>query len=286
MDDNNWIEKTRTRLGAEVLNTDPLSGGCVGEVYRVRLSDGRIIVAKLSREADTTLSTEAYMLRFLAVHSKLPVPAVYYDDAQLLLMEYMPGASRFTPAAQRSAAEMLAALHNQTADAFGFEQDTLIGGLHQPNPWTDSWSCFFAEQRLVYVAQEAFNAGRLPESLLKRVESFAADVGRWIKDPAQPALIHGDVWTGNVLADGDTVTAFLDPAIYFGHEEIELAFIALFNTFGEPFFRHYDSLHPIAPGFFETRRDIYNLYPLLVHSRLFGGSYVSSVDRTLQQFGY
>ncbi len=79
---------------------------------------------------------------------------------------------------------------------------------------------------------------------------------------------------------------FVDPAIYYAHPEIELAFTTLFGTFERPFFDRYHELRPIAPGFFEERRDIYNLYPLLVHVRLFGGSYVSSVERTLRQFGY
>jgi fructosamine-3-kinase len=105
-------------------------------------------------------------------------------------------------------------------------------------------------------------------------------------EPERPSLIHGDVWTTNVLAEGEQITAFLDPAIYFAHAEIELAFTTLFGTFGPAFYERYHQIRPIGPGFFETRRDLYNLYPLLVHVRLFGGSYVNSVHQILARFGY
>jgi fructosamine-3-kinase len=263
----------------------PLSGGCIGEVYRLTLGDGRHVVAKVDARAEGKLSIEAYMLGYLREHSALPVPTVLHSSPTLLLMTYIRGDSRFSAAAQESAAEHLAALHAQTGPAFGLERDTLIGGLHQPNPPTDSWITFFAEHRLRYMAREAFRAGLLPQSLLHRVEALADQCDRWLEEPPQPALIHGDVWTTNVLAADDRVTGFLDPAIYYAHPEIELAFTTLFGTFGEPFFERYQAIRPIRPGFFEQRRDIYNLYPLLVHVRLFGGSYVASVDRSLRQFG-
>ena len=126
----------------------------------------------------------------------------------------------------------------------------------------------------------------MPPVLLKRVESFAANLGEFIEEPEHPSLLHGDIWTTNVLAANGHISAFLDPAVYYGHPEIELAFITLFSTFGTPFFDAYHALRPIRPGFFETRRDIYNLYPLLVHARLFGASYLSSVESTLARLGY
>lgn len=93
------------------------------------------------------------------------------------------------------------------------------------------------------------------------------------------------MWTTNILAQGDRITGFIDPAIYYGHPEVELAFITLFGTFEQPFFDHYHEIRPISTGFFEERCDLYNLYPLLVHTRLFGGSYGTAIERTLHQFG-
>ena len=89
-----------------------------------------------------------------------------------------------------------------------------------------------------------------------------------------------------MLAERGRITGFIDPAIYFGHPEVELAFITLFNCFGEPFFQRYSELREIRAGFFETRRDVYNLYPLLVHIRLFGGGYVQQTSSVLQKLGF
>ena len=93
------------------------------------------------------------------------------------------------------------------------------------------------------------------------------------------------MWSGNVLTKDGRIAGFVDPAIYYADSEIELAFSTLFSTFGDAFFRRYDELRPLRPGFFEERRDLYNLYPLLVHVRLFGGSYVGSVERALARYG-
>ena len=120
--------------------------------------------------------------------------------------------------------------------------------------------------------------------LRARLETLAGQLERWLTEP-RPALIHGDLWGGNVLAASGRISGFIDPAIYYADAEIELAFSTLFNTFGKAFFSHYNELRPLAPGFFEERRDLYNLYPLLVHVRLFGGGYVGSVERTLKRFG-
>jgi fructosamine-3-kinase len=264
----------------------PLSGGCIGQVYRVRLADGRQVVAKMDDGANPQLACEGYMLRYLAEHSQLPLPQVWHSSPHLLLMDYLPGDSHFSAAAQRHAAELLAALHAITAPHYGLERDTLIGSLPQPNPPTASWLEFFRAQRLLYMGQEARRSGRLPEAIWQRLQRFAAEIERWLLEPERPSLLHGDVWTTNVLAQGKEITGFLDPAIYYGHPEIELAFITLFGTFGRPFFEHYQALRPLAPGFFEERRDIYNLYPLLVHVRLFGGGYVNSVTQILTRYGF
>jgi fructosamine-3-kinase len=263
----------------------PLSGGCIGQVYRVRLEDGRRLVAKADDSHNPRLDIEGDMLRYLAQRSQLPVPTVWYSSPQLLLMDFLAGDSHFPPGAQQHAAELLAALHSVTAAQYGLEQDTLIGGLHQPNPATDSWLDFFRRHRLLYMGRVAVESGRLPADVWHRVQRFADTIDRWLLEPERPSLLHGDVWTTNVLAQGSQITGFLDPAIYYGHPEIELAFTTLFGTFGRPFFDHYQTLRPLTAGFFEERRDIYNLYPLLVHVRLFGGSYVGSVERILTRFG-
>jgi fructosamine-3-kinase len=278
-------EGVEAHLGERMLSVRPLGGGCIGEVYRAELEEGTPLVAKVDREGESHLEREAYMLRYLRERSELPVPEVYYGSETLLLMEFVEGSSHFTEVAERHAAELLAALHGITADSYGYERDTLIGVLGQPNPSTKSWAEFFRDHRLLYIALVAHEAGRLPVEDLLRVERLSEKIDELIEDPNPSALIHGDVWSANVLARGDRITAFLDPAIYYADPEIELAFISLFDSFGRPFLDRYQEIRPIRDGFFEVRRDLYILYPLLVHTYFFGGGYLGSVRNTLDRFG-
>jgi fructosamine-3-kinase len=278
-------EGVEAHLGERMISVRPLGGGCIGEVYRAELEEGPPLVAKVDREGESHLEREAYMLRYLRKKSELPVPKVYYGSQTLLLMEFIEGSSHFSTEAEHHAADLLAALHGITADAYGHEGDTLIGALDQPNPPTKSWAEFFRDHRLLYIANVAHEAGRLPVEDLLRVQRLSEALDELIEDPNPPSLIHGDVWSANVLAKGDRVTAFLDPAIYFADPEIELAFISLFDSFGRSFFDRYQEIRPMRDGFFEVRSDLYNLYPLLVHTYYFGGGYLGSVRNTLDRFG-
>lgn len=263
------------------LHIEPLTGGCVGEVYRVDFPGGDRLVAKVDSTGAGHLDVEGRMLGDLANH--LPVPAVVSSAPDLLLMGYVPGRSNYSPPAEIDAADHLARLHRVTSDRFGLDYDTRIGGLPQANPRAERWVPFFAEHRLMAMASQARERGRIERDLHRRIESLANRLDRYLTEPDQPALLHGDVWSGNVLADGDHIAAFLDPAIYFGHPEAELAFISMFSTFGESFFEAYRGYTKLDPDW-EHRGDLYNLYPYLVHVRLFGGSYLEAVERTLRRY--
>ncbi|MEQ9448254.1 MAG: fructosamine kinase family protein [Rhodospirillaceae bacterium] len=278
-------DRVQEVLHTNVIKAASLAGGCVGDVRRLDLEDGRSVVAKIGTGQSPGLALEGFMLRYLAEHSALPVPEVLFADEHLLLMTFLSGGDALSTAAQVDAARHLAGLHNVTAKEFGFERDTLIGGLLQSNQKEKSWLTFFRDRRLLYMAHQAHRCGRLPDALLSRIERLCARLEQWIVEPPASSLLHGDMWTGNILVHGTAISGFVDPAFYYGDPEIEQAFSTLFGTFGESFFRRYEELRPIAPGFFEERRDLYNLYPLLVHVRLFGGSYVQSVDHTLRRFG-
>jgi len=271
-------------LGEDVRRLSPLSGGCIGDVFRAELATGESVVVK-SGDAGSGLDLEGYMIRYLRERSSLPVPDVLYADETLLIMSHLPAGGVLNASAESHAADLVAALHDVTAEQFGLERDTVIGGLHQPNPESASWVSFFRDHRLLFMAREAVSAGRLPGRVMHRIDQFATRLDGWIAEPRQPSLIHGDMWTGNVLTYGGRISGFIDPAIYYADPEIELAFTTMFGTFGDVFFGRYSELRPMKLGFFEERRDIYNLYPLLVHVRLFGGHYVSGVERTLSRFG-
>lgn len=270
--------------GCPAGHIEALGGGCVGEVFRIDLADGRQLVAKTGG-VGSGLAIEGFMLDRLAALSDLPVPAVIHAEDTLLLMDYIPAAGGIDDRAQEHAADLLAALHAIEGETFGFERDTLIGGLPQPNPPTARWRDFFRDHRLLAMGRQAQAAGRLPARLMGRLETLAGRLDRWIEEPDHPSLLHGDLWTGNILVNRGRVVGFIDPAIYYGDPEIELAFSTLFGTFGPPFFARYGEHRPLRPGFFEERRDLYNLYPLLVHVRLFGGTYVGSVEAALGRFG-
>jgi len=206
-------EGVEAYLGERLKSVRPLGGGCIGEVHKVELADGTSLVAKVDREGESHLEREAYMLRYLRAYSELPVPTVHHGSEGLLLMEFIEGTSNFSHGAEHHAAELLAALHGITAEAYGHERNTLIGNLDQPNPWTESWLDFFRDHRLLYIAEIAHKAGRLPLEDLRRIERLAGRLEAFIGEPNPPALVHGDVWRGNVLANGNRISAFLDPAI-------------------------------------------------------------------------
>jgi fructosamine-3-kinase len=272
-------------VGARPKSVRPLSSGHVGALAQADFPDGRTAVVKTDETPYPALDIEARMLRTLREKTALPVPGVWHVEPHLLVMDYVETGGILTPAAEEHAADLLAALHDIRAPRYGFEYDTLIGGLPQPNGWMDEWPAFFADRRLRHMAGLAYEAGQIDSRLRARVDAFAERVSRWLPDPNLPGLIHGDVWGGNVLTRSARIAAFIDPAIYFADPEIELAFITLFGTFGDRFFARYREHRPIPADFFQTRRDVYNLYPLLVHARLFGGGYVGQVEGILRRFG-
>lgn len=269
--------------GAAITATASLQGGSIAAVHRIDLADGTRIVAK-SAPRPAGFEIEGYMLRYLREASALPLPRVLLAEDDLLLMTYIEAGDTLDAESETHAADLLAALHAVEGPAFGHECDTLIGPLPQPNPWTASWRDFFRDQRLLAMGRTAHDAGHLPADTFAALETLCGRLDRIIPAVGKPSLIHGDMWGGNVLCRQGRVTGFVDPAIYHADAEIELAFSTLFGTFGDAFFRRYAEHRPIAPEFFSERRDLYNLYPPLVHAALFGGNYARSAAHTIQRF--
>jgi len=287
MNDGSLQARLKTALGSPVTETAPLPVGFGLTGLAVRLDDGRHLAVKArSGESGPSLEIEGYMLGELARLSDLPVPHVYIAEADLLVMDFIENdGGPITPAVERDAARLLSALHATPRESFGYARDTLIGPLAQPNPESSLWVPFFRDHRLLHMARAAQDEGRLPAAFRSRIETLAERLDDYLLEPHFPSLLHGDLWTGNVLVDGSRIAGFVDPAISCGHPEIELAFTTMFGTFGDAFFDTYEGLAPLEPGFQDLRRDLYNLYPTLVHVRLFGASYVSGIDRTLARLG-
>ena len=281
-------ERLEDVLGSRIVQDGSLAVGFDLSGLSAQLADGRKVAVKARAQgAHSDLTLEAYMLEELSRHSALPVPRVLFAAPDLLVMDFIEtDRGGITPSVERHAAKLIAALHATPRASFGYERDTLIGPLRQENQRSERWIEFFRDHRLMAMARNAFTEGSLPAPLLTRIERLAERLEAYLIEPLHPSLLHGDLWTGNVLVRDGHVAGFVDPAIYCGHPEIELAFGTMFGTFGRAFFESYERVLPLEPGFHEVRRGIYNLYPGLVHVRLFGAGYLDGVDRTLSRLGF
>ncbi len=257
------------------------------DVVKVEFAAGPPVLAKVGLpDLPGHLEIEALMLRELAVQSDLPVPGVLHCDPALLVMEWIDNdGPPKSVAHERHAAELLVELHSHSSPAFGYGRKPVIGGLLQPNGERESWVEFFARNRLLYMARIALAEGVLQAAEYSRLETLAGRLERYLDEPGKPSLLHGDLWQGNILVKADKIAGMIDPAVYFGHREIELAFTTLFGTFGQDFFDAYGVHWPLDEDFFALRKDIYNLYPNLVHAALFGRGYVPAVLRVLDRLG-
>lgn len=270
-----------SNLNRRITSIAPLSAANNAQIYRLNCSDNSVLVAKV---AENDLAIEAWMLDYLKKNTKLPVPEVFYAKDHIMVMEYIYSLQIIDSAAEMHAAELLSELHRIKGGHYGFERDTHFWSLPQPNPPSTDWVYFYGEYRLLPAAKLALQQQKIDAKTMKLAEKLCGKLSQYLKDPAPPSLIHGDIWSGNILSEGKFIKAFLDPAIYFADPEIELAYIRQFNALQEPFFRRYHELSPIRPGFFEERADIYALYPLLIHAALFGASYGRKAQKIIERF--
>jgi fructosamine-3-kinase len=280
-------ERLGRALGSPPVADRPLSGGCIADVARVDLADGRRVVVKHDGGPRPRLDIEAGMLTDLAATGTVRTPAVLLGEADLLVLEHIENNGTRSAAGGAAFARVLARLHAVSSDAYGYPRDTLIGSLGQPNPPSADWAPFFAEHRVRVFARLALDRRGISPADMRRLETLCDRTEELIGEPpARPAMIHGDLWSGNVLWSSGEVTAVIDPAIYYADPEIELAFIALMGCFGDDFFDAYEDVAGIRPGFWETRCDLYNLYPLLVHAALFGGGYGAQAMAVTRRLGF
>ncbi|WP_272945644.1 fructosamine kinase family protein [Thalassospira australica] len=223
--------------GVDVQAISPLAGGCVANVVQAILEDGRKLVIKQGNNNATGLVIEAEMLRYFKAHSPIACPDVLYADDTCLIMSFIANDNRMDQGVQRDLAAKLAAQHHVTSEAFGLGFDTLIGGLHQPNTSETNWITFFGEHRLRHMARAATHEGRLPASIAKRIDGLIDRLDQYLPTTPAASLLHGDLWGGNILCQNGMLAGLIDPAIYYGDREIELAFGTLFGDLSQDFFR-------------------------------------------------
>lgn len=247
-----------------------LAGGDLSEVLLLRRPDGRCTVAK----GGPAVATEAAMLRALSGVG-VPTPTVEGEHDGVLLLEHVPNDGVFSPNAWADIGVAVRRLHARTGERYGWPVDYRIGTVALDNRQTSDWPAFWGGQRLIATASI------LDRPVRERVERLAARLPDLLPASPPPAFLHGDLWSGNILVAGGRLAALVDPACYGGHNEVDLAMLALF---GNPPPAFWDAYGPLDPDW-EARRPIYQLFPALVHLRLFGEAYAGMVDRLLGPHG-
>jgi protein-ribulosamine 3-kinase len=255
-------------------------GGCINNGGKIRTASG-IFFLKWNDEKKFPgmFAAEHKGLQLLGEQNKIRIPNVVGDGTQgshqFLLLEFIDQKSK-SKNYWELVGTRLALLHQTTHKEFGLDHDNYIGSLRQFNRSTARWIDFFIHERLNVQLQLAIDNGIAPTGWRKKFESLYLKLPELV--PSEPpSLLHGDLWSGNLITDERGEPCLIDPAVYFGNREADLAMTRLFGGFSEVFYSTYQDAFPLAPGF-EERIDLYNLYPLLVHVNLFGGSYVHSVD--------
>jgi len=281
--------KTAFGPEVEIRHSQTVGGGCINQATALSLTNGeRVFVKYNDHPPENLFAREAESLRLLATADNGPrVPRVIglpdQTNPRFLILEYIvegsPGKFYYVDFARA-----LAAMHRVTQSHYGLENDNHIGSTVQPNSLEiDGWT-FFREHRLRFQQQLARKNKLLPVSVDRKLDSLCDQLKNLLDlDGEQPALLHGDLWSGNYFADAQGLPCIFDPAAHFGLREADLAMTELFGRLPNEFYEAYQEAFPLNPGY-EKRKPIYNLYHLLNHLNLFGTSYLSSVESTLNRF--
>lgn len=275
-------------LGEPVSMAGSVGGGCINQAARgtVRRTGREIFVKWHPSPPAGMFAAEAAGLRALAsADGGCRVPRVYgVSDADGLLVLEWIDSGRGGAAFQESLGRGLAAIHRVSRERYGFDGgDNYIGSTPQPNPDEADWITFFREHRLRFQVDLLHERGRLSAGLGSAMDRLYPRLEGLLGLPSErPALLHGDLWTGNAMAGPGGEAVIYDPAAYYGCREADLAMAELFGSFGPGFRAAYQEAFPLEPGYSE-RRDLYNLYHLLNHANLFGGGYASQAERIARQ---
>lgn len=268
---------------ARILERRPLGGGCINAAAVVELADGRRFFTKSNESApEYFFEREAQGLQALADVGVLRVPGVISFGTvaggtnQFLVLEMLEMGKKGANFSEEFGRRLAEHHRESTGERFGFQRDNFIGLTPQPNRWDDDWSEFWRRQRLAFQLDMARRKGlsdheldRLGDRLLDRLDNFIAEPDE------PPCLLHGDLWSGNYMVAEDGAPVLIDPAVYYGRREADLAMTRLFGGFDAAFYDAYEEVWPLADGA-EERIEVYKLYHLLNHLNLFGGGYYAS----------
>lgn len=270
----------------QLLASTPVSGGDINAAYQLESSQGPFF-AKLNAASKFPgmFEAEAKGLECLRSAGVINIPKVITHgetgDHCWLLLEWVSNAGEALENG-RIFGGQLAQLHQKTNASFGLDHNNYIGSLSQNNRQHSDWTSFLVEERLEAQLRLAYNAKTI-DPATSAAFSRLFDRLDQLFPSEPPALLHGDLWGGNYLTDNNGKAWLIDPAVYYGHREMELGMTQLFGGFGNEFYQGYEAIYPLEPDW-KSRIGIAQLYPLLVHVNLFGGSYLSQVQSILRRF--
>lgn len=262
------------------------AGGDINEAYALVLDDGNVLFMKSNTaSALSCFEAEAEGLDAIRRTGAIRVPDVLglgtEQGTSFLLLEFISQGSRVRGYWETFALQ-LAAMHSPAArTAYGFEHDNWIGASKQINAPRTSWIDFFRDCRLKPQLEAA--DGYFTDAQRRKADFLLDHLDRYLTEPAGPSLLHGDLWAGNMITGSDGRGWLIDPAVYYGHPEADIAMTQLFGGFPEQFYEAYAQAGRLEPGY-RDRRDLYNLYHLLNHLNLFGRAYLRSVTGIIERY--
>ena len=288
-----------TRMQTYVATAEPMKGGWTADTRRIVLRNGKLYVGKIM--SPKAVTCEAMMLDKL--RPAINTPEVHIAEDDLLLLEFIehnhqprilhaePGmvlmdkitkAEFITEAAEADAGRKIARLHNSMKGKyFGYDSHTLLGNIELDNEPSTNWHEFFVNKRLLPMMKKAIDAKSLTKDLSPSIEKVANNIQNYITVPKSPSLLHGDLWRGNMLYTDRSLVGLIDPAIYYGHHEVDLAMLLMFHPVGDAFFSAYSDIFPIDKDFFSKPILVYQLYGFLAHCMLYGTQYQRNIEQWL-----
>ncbi len=280
-----WLQHEKSP-STGILSSTPLGGGSINETFRIETTSGTVFIKyNLAKRYPGMFTAEAKGLRILEEADCIQVPKVLHSDEigeySFLLLGYIESQVPASDFWQRFG-QKLALLHHHSSTSFGLDHDNYIGSIMQINRNHKSWTEFLISERLEPMLSMAMDIGKLNGHDVRKFEILYKKLPE-ILPVEPPSLIHGDLWSGNFM-DGDDGNAWMiDPAVYYGHREMDIAMSKLFGGFTKAFYDAYNDSWPLEPGW-QGRIPLNQLYPLLVHVNLFGESYSQQVRQILKDF--
>lgn len=274
------------RLSVIIQITKPVSGGCINEAQKLETNSGNYFLKINSANTFPGMfGAEAKGLKILSAANEITVPAVIYtgefQSSSYLILEWIESGRR-SKSFFESFGRNLARLHKHTNEFFGLNHDNYIGSLPQSNKQYENGIDFFIEQRLMKQIELAEKNNAINNSAIRQFGNLFKKLAEIIPDE-KPSLLHGDLWSGNYMTGKNGEACIIDPAVYYGYREADLAMTKLFGGFDASFYESYNEEFPLQKGW-QQRLDIFNLYPLMVHVNLFGGGYLEQVKQVLRKY--